>query len=74
MFCEVDIVLDGDMPLWEAHDIGQALQDDLEALPDVDRCFVHIDHEVEHKPGEFCFPADSIESISILTILLAVWL
>lgn len=49
-FVEVDIVMDGDMPLWRAHDIAQDLQDQVEALPDVDRCFVHIDHETDHKP------------------------
>jgi divalent metal cation (Fe/Co/Zn/Cd) transporter len=47
---EVDIVLDPEMPLWRAHDIAQDLQDQIEALPDVDRCFVHVDHEVSHKP------------------------
>lgn len=56
-FVEVDIVLDPEMPLWKAHDIAQDLQDRIEALPDVDRCFVHVDHEVEHKPvsGIFTF-------------------
>jgi divalent metal cation (Fe/Co/Zn/Cd) transporter len=49
-FVEIDIVMDGDMPLWRAHDISQSLQDQIEALPDVDRCFVHVDHEVDHKP------------------------
>ncbi|TXT12928.1 hypothetical protein VHUM_01329 [Vanrija humicola] len=47
---EVDIVLDPEMPLWKAHDIAQDLQDQIEALPNVDRCFVHVDHEVDHKP------------------------
>ncbi|EJT48104.1 hypothetical protein A1Q1_02914 [Trichosporon asahii var. asahii CBS 2479] len=47
---EVDIVLDPEMPLWKAHDISQDLQDQIEALPNVDRCFVHVDHEVDHKP------------------------
>ncbi|WOO82291.1 Metal tolerance protein 3 [Vanrija pseudolonga] len=47
---EVDIVLDPEMPLWKAHDIAQDLQDQIEALPNVDRCFVHVDHEVSHKP------------------------
>lgn len=42
--------MDGDMPLWRAHDIAQDLQDQVEKLPDVDRCFVHIDHETDHKP------------------------
>lgn len=47
---EVDIVLPPEMPLWRAHDLSQDLQDQIEALPDVDRCFVHVDHEVDHKP------------------------
>jgi divalent metal cation (Fe/Co/Zn/Cd) transporter len=49
-FVEIDIVLPPDMPLWRAHDLSQDLQDQIEALPDVDRCFVHVDHEVDHKP------------------------
>ncbi|WVR00159.1 hypothetical protein IAU59_007301 [Kwoniella sp. CBS 9459] len=49
-FVEVDIVLPPEMPLWQAHDIAQELQDGIERLPDVDRCFVHVDHEVDHKP------------------------
>jgi len=49
-FVEIDIVLSPEMPLWRAHDIAQDLQDQVEALPDVDRCFVHVDHEVSHKP------------------------
>ena len=49
-FVEVDIVLPPEMPLWKAHDISQDLQDQIEALPDVDRCFVHVDHEVDHQP------------------------
>ncbi|KAG0142931.1 hypothetical protein CROQUDRAFT_661884 [Cronartium quercuum f. sp. fusiforme G11] len=49
-FVEIDIVIDGNTPLWLAHDLGQELQDKLEALPMVDRAFVHLDHEVEHKP------------------------
>jgi divalent metal cation (Fe/Co/Zn/Cd) transporter len=51
---EIDIVLPPEMPLWRAHDIAQDLQDQIETLPDVDRCFVHVDHEVEHKP--VCLP------------------
>lgn len=47
---EIDIVVDGEMPLWKAHDIAQDLQDQLEDLPNINRCFVHIDHETEHKP------------------------
>ncbi|TYJ57935.1 hypothetical protein B9479_001290 [Cryptococcus floricola] len=49
-FVEVDIVLDPHMPLWQAHDISQDLQDQIEKLGDVDRCFVHVDHEISHAP------------------------
>ncbi|KAM0750563.1 CDF-like metal transporter [Meredithblackwellia eburnea MCA 4105] len=47
---EIDIVMKGDTPLWVAHDVSQALQDKIEALPQVERAFVHVDHEVSHKP------------------------
>ncbi|KAK9937382.1 hypothetical protein M0R45_014176 [Rubus argutus] len=53
-FVEVHIVLPGDMSLGEAHNIGEALQEKLENLPEVERAFVHVDvdatHRPEHKP------------------------
>lgn len=53
-FVEVDIILPPDMPLHQAHDIGETLQEKLERFPDVERAFVHIDmdftHKLEHKP------------------------
>ncbi|MCO5547316.1 hypothetical protein L7F22_000764 [Adiantum nelumboides] len=49
-FVEVDIELPEEMPLKEAHDIGQSLQDKFERLPEVERAFVHLDHECSHKP------------------------
>ena len=49
-FVEVDIVLPSDMPLQEAHDIGEALQEKLESLPDIERAFVHLDYEYSHRP------------------------
>ncbi|PKA63257.1 Metal tolerance protein 5 [Apostasia shenzhenica] len=49
-FVEVDIVLPSDMPLREAHDIGEALQEKLEHLPEVERAFVHLDYEFTHRP------------------------
>uniref|UniRef100_A0A0C9S6W0 TSA: Wollemia nobilis Ref_Wollemi_Transcript_14254_1708 transcribed RNA sequence n=1 Tax=Wollemia nobilis TaxID=56998 RepID=A0A0C9S6W0_9CONI len=49
-FVEVDIVLPSDMPLEQSHDIGEALQEKLESLPDIERAFVHIDHEYTHRP------------------------
>ncbi|XP_009402251.2 metal tolerance protein 5 isoform X2 [Musa acuminata AAA Group] len=49
-FVEVDIVLPSEMPLREAHDIGEALQEKLEQLPEIERAFVHLDYEFTHKP------------------------
>lgn len=49
-FVEVDVVMDATTPLWRAHDVSQQLQDKLEALPNVERAFVHVDHETEHTP------------------------
>ncbi|KAI6112420.1 CDF manganese transporter [Pisolithus croceorrhizus] len=49
-FVEVDIVMDAATPLWKAHDISQQLQDKLERLPNVERAFVHVDHETDHTP------------------------
>lgn len=49
-FVEVDIVMDADTPLWKAHDISQQLQDKIEVLPNVERAFVHVDHETTHVP------------------------
>lgn len=47
---EVDIVLPKNMLLNEAHDIGESLQYKLEELEDVERAFVHVDYEFDHKP------------------------
>lgn len=49
-FVEVDIVLPKDMPLHQAHNIGETLQEKMEQLPEVERAFVHIDFEYSHKP------------------------
>ncbi|KAK6933245.1 Cation efflux protein [Dillenia turbinata] len=49
-FVEVDIVLPAEMPLQEAHDIGETLQEKLELLPEIERAFVHLDYEFMHKP------------------------
>eukprot|EP00002_Diphylleia_rotans_P014071 TRINITY_DN2737_c0_g1_i1.p1 TRINITY_DN2737_c0_g1~~TRINITY_DN2737_c0_g1_i1.p1 ORF type:complete len:496 (-),score=135.35 TRINITY_DN2737_c0_g1_i1:366-1853(-) len=46
---EVDIVLPAEMPLRETHDIGESLQMKLEKIPSVERAFVHIDYEWQHK-------------------------
>lgn len=40
----------GETLLSFAHDVSQDLQDQLETLPNVERAFVHVDHEVSHQP------------------------
>ena len=47
---EVDIQLDAEMPLQEAHNIGESLQKKLESLDEVERAFVHLDYETTHSP------------------------
>lgn len=47
---EVDIVMKPETPLWLSHDVSQALQDEVERLPMVERAFIHVDHEVDHRP------------------------
>ena len=50
---EMEIVLPGDMTVAVSHDIALALQHKIEALKDVERAFVHVDHltrdGLEHK-------------------------
>ncbi|ONK66161.1 uncharacterized protein A4U43_C06F4760 [Asparagus officinalis] len=47
---KVDIELPEDLPLKQAHTIGETLQIKIEGLPEVERAFVHLDFECEHKP------------------------
>lgn len=47
---QVDIELPEDLPLKEAHAIGETLQIKIEKLPEVERAFVHLDFECDHKP------------------------
>ncbi|KAI5671687.1 hypothetical protein M9H77_12051 [Catharanthus roseus] len=49
-FVEVDIELPEDLPLKEAHAIGESLQIKIEELTEVERAFVHLDYECDHKP------------------------
>ena len=49
---EVHVVMDGDMSLRDAHDISEPLQCKIEALDYVERAFVHIDYEYDHRPEE----------------------
>lgn len=50
LIAEVDIVMDPEGSLMEAHDVAEALQTKLESLPDIERAYVHIDYETTHKP------------------------
>lgn len=49
-FVEVDIELPEDLALKDAHAIGESLQIKIEELPEVERAFVHLDYECDHKP------------------------
>ncbi|KAI6093080.1 hypothetical protein F4821DRAFT_74713 [Hypoxylon rubiginosum] len=50
LLAEIDIVMDPEETLRVTHDVSQSLQDELEKLPDVERAFVHVDWETDHKP------------------------
>lgn len=44
LFVEVDIVLAANMPLKDSHDLSEVVTYFLEAVPIVDRAFVHVDY------------------------------
>lgn len=48
--CEVDIVMHPNIALHIAHDVSQDLQDKIEQLPMVERCYVHVDVDAHHPP------------------------
>jgi len=49
LLVEVDIVLPEKMALKEAHDIGEELQKKIEKLSGIERAFVHLDFEYDHR-------------------------
>ncbi|ORX47263.1 cation diffusion facilitator 9 [Piromyces finnis] len=63
LFVEIDIVLNKDVPLVEAHDVGECLQELIEKFPEVERAFVHIDydyfHKIEHNKNNSLITNDS---------------
>lgn len=79
---QVDIELPEDLPLKEAHAIGESLQIKIEELPEVERAFVHLDFECDHKPehsilsklpsSQPWLPFESHPGRKMLAILLAV--
>lgn len=50
LIAEVDVVMDAGESVRVAHDVAEELQMKLESLPDMERCYVHIDYETSHKP------------------------
>jgi divalent metal cation (Fe/Co/Zn/Cd) transporter len=53
LIAEVDIVMDQNMTLKATHDVAEVLQFKLESLPDVERAYVRMDYETNHKPEHF---------------------
>jgi len=47
---EIHICLDQSMTLRECHDIGESLEISIEQDEKVERCFIHLDWETDHKP------------------------
>lgn len=53
--------MDPETRLKNSHDVAEELQNMLEGLEDVDRAFVHVDYETDHKPvslpplREYCY-------------------
>jgi divalent metal cation (Fe/Co/Zn/Cd) transporter len=53
LIVEVDVVVSENETVKESHDVAEALQMKLESLPNVERCYVHIDYETTHSPEHF---------------------
>lgn len=53
-------------PLWKAHDISERLQDKIEVLPNVDRAFVHVDHETTHMPVRLTLGSQNTDRLTSL--------
>jgi divalent metal cation (Fe/Co/Zn/Cd) transporter len=53
LIVEVDIVMDPEASLRATHDVAEELQIKLESLPDVERAYVHVDYETDHRPEHF---------------------
>ncbi|KAI6187501.1 Metal tolerance protein 7 [Aphelenchoides besseyi] len=49
---EIHVVMNQELTLKVTHDVSESLQNSIESLPDVERAFVHVDYEFEHKPGD----------------------
>jgi cation diffusion facilitator family transporter len=64
---EMEVVLPGSMTVMESHDIALALQHKIEELADVERAFVHVDHQerdgLEHKVERELVKGTSADSV-----------
>lgn len=49
-FVELEVILPANMSVQHSHDIGIDLQHKIEALEEVERCFVHIDYQNRDTP------------------------
>ncbi|KAJ3028159.1 UNVERIFIED_CONTAM: hypothetical protein HDU68_002351 [Siphonaria sp. JEL0065] len=49
-FVEVDVVMAPETILKHSRDIAEALQIKIESIEEVERAFVHVDYEFDHKP------------------------
>ena len=47
---EVEVVVPPETPVRVAHDVGLAMQDEIERMPEVERAFVHVDYERRRTP------------------------
>ncbi|XP_028410023.1 metal tolerance protein 11-like [Dendronephthya gigantea] len=64
LIVEVHIVLPPQITLQEAHDVGEPLQRKLEMFSFVERAFVHIDYECEHRPEDEHYIAENVMDLS----------
>ena len=47
---EVEVVVPPETPVRVAHDVGLAMQDEIERMAEVERAFVHVDYERRRTP------------------------
>lgn len=52
---EVDLVLPADSQLKRAHDVGEDLEVQIEAIGQVERAYVHLDYDTTHRPEHKIF-------------------
>jgi len=57
-----------DTPLFKGHDLSQRLQDEIEVLPNVERAFVHVDHEATHLPVSVVIKSPHLGSNNLSTM------